>query len=98
MARLKMGSITASCGHILGKDETIVVVREGSEDCHVIDGIGPTVNYFSYCNACAEQARLHPNFLSDDVPDEWWYNIGYMEYKEKYTEASLNHFLRTLDV
>lgn len=85
---IKMGTIKASCGHILGENETTVQVREGFEDCDVIHGFQPCVLYLTYCPRCAESAKSWKNYLPSDVPDEWWHTIGYDRWKESFSKDS----------
>jgi hypothetical protein len=50
-----MGSITASCGHVLGPDEEDVMVFYKDEDCDAVEGFHPVLISASFCQKCAAE-------------------------------------------
>lgn len=84
------GSITASCGCTLKDDEEIVPVRLGGESCDAVDGFSASVSYHSYCPACAEKAKSWDVYLADDVSDDWWFETGYRQWRERTLEDLRN--------
>jgi hypothetical protein len=83
-----MGTVTASCGHVLEDGEDTVSVRNGHESCDAVDGFSACVEYHSYCPACAERAKSWDTYLAPEVPDEWWYRVGYPAWRAKINQST----------
>lgn len=66
------GSITASCGHVLGDDESGVDVIYSDEDCDAVEGFRPILVYAHFCQKCADEWKLKGLLFSGhDEANAW---------------------------
>jgi hypothetical protein len=66
------GSITASCGHILGDNEPGESVIYGGENCDAVDGFQPCLFYAHFCQKCADEWRARGWLLKNETEADAW--------------------------
>lgn len=71
--RIKNGSITASCGHVLADDEgTGIPVLHKGESLDIPHGFTAAVVYATFCKKCEAEWRAEGLLFADETEADAW--------------------------